>query len=91
MPNIELHGYVDGEAQNLRKAIFELFKDEQFVGEMVVTIVNSQVRDAKGRSQPFIRVASTRATYIRKLLKKLKTLGEDIEHLKLEAFYPKSG
>lgn len=89
MPNIEIHGLHQQEAEEVRSRIFDLFKDVPYVGEMVVTICITEVRDQSGQDQPFLRLISTPAPYIGEIKEKLQTLGIDIERLELKEFIPK--
>lgn len=89
MPNIEIHGFPQKEAEDLKDKVFELFEDRPYVDEMVVTIYPTVVKDKHGNDQPFIRLANSHRLLSQDLLERLRTLGMDIEHLKLEAFYLK--
>lgn len=90
MPNVEIHGLRKKEARELRKRIFRIFEEESFAGDMVVTIVPSEVEERRGTPQPFIRVTSTEQSYLKGLIQRLReTIEMDVEHSRLEAFYPK--
>ena len=89
MPNIEIHGLHGGEAKDLRDKIFALFEGKPYRKEMVVTVSPTRVKDAEGKDQPFLRLANSHQAHTREILETLGTLGMDIEHLKLEKFYPK--
>ena len=93
MPNIELHGYMSRVAMALREAIFKVFADQPFVGEMVVEIYPTQVFDAGSVAKPYVRLVNSCQDYTVELLEGLRSLevefgGIDIEHLKLQKFYP---
>ena len=89
MPNVEIHGLSESEAKGLRRKIFRLFSDKEYVGEMVVTIHLTDCEDKLGYSQPFIRLANSCQKSTQEIVEKLKSLSMDIEHLKLEEFFPK--
>ena len=91
MPNIEVHGFQRDEANVLRDRIFDTFKAESFVEEVVVTIYSTLVTDVKNCSQPFLRVVSTPCPHVEMIIEKLKTWSIDVEVMKLESFIPKSG
>lgn len=90
MPNVEIHGLERGEAYDIRRQIFEMFADD-FAAEMVVTIYATEVVDAKGSRQPFLRLANSCETHTCEIIGRLKTLGMDIERLELFEFIPKTG
>ncbi len=89
MPNIEIHGLPGGEAEDLRNIIFSLFEGKPYRHEMVVTVFPTKVKDAEGKDQPFLRLANSCQEHTREILEILAKLAMDIEHLKLEDFYPK--
>ncbi len=89
MPNVEIHGEAPWKAEDLSKEIFELFADKPYVEEMVVTIYGTIVTDFKGNIQPFIRLVNSCQEHSEEIIERLKILGIDIEHLKMESFIPK--
>jgi len=89
MPNVEVHGFRKPDAGAVRCKIFNLFGDASYVGEMVVTIFPTDVKDVDGDDQPFIRLVNSDQKHTQEILDRLKTLGIDIEQLRLEAFFPK--
>lgn len=89
MPNVEIHGLHRAEARDLKAKIWYLFKDKPYIEEMVVTISPTTIEDVHGKDQPFLRLANSHQAHTREILETLGTLGMDIEHLKLEKFYPK--
>jgi hypothetical protein len=97
MPNIEIYGLAVNSMRDvatrmvaeLRDKIFDLFKDSPFVGEMVVTAIDSDVTDKNREDQPFLRLFSSEEDHVPEILEKLQTLGMDIEYQKLEKFIPK--
>ncbi|MCF7916577.1 MAG: hypothetical protein K9L61_02240 [Candidatus Omnitrophica bacterium] len=90
MPNIEIYGMGVNEATSMKKRIFDLFREDDFLDEMVVTIRKSIVEDYRGRAMPFIRLTTTPQSFIPKIVKKLKTLNLDLEIQQLKSFYPSS-
>ena len=99
MPNIEIYGLAVNSRGDiatrmvveLKDKIFGLFKDSPFVGEMVVTAIDSDVTDKDYEEQPFLRLLSSKEDHVNEILEKLKTLGMDIEYQKLEKFILKKG
>ncbi len=88
MPNVEVHGLMRDEARVVREKIFSLFGDTDYVDDMVVTIFWTEVQDKNGDAQPFLRLANSGQVHTEEILDRLKTLGMDIEQLRLEAFFP---
>ena len=92
MPNVEIHGLMRDEATVVREKIFSLFGDTDYVDDMVVTIFWTEVQDKNGDEQPFLRLANSKQAHeqdhTEEILDRLKTLGMDIEQLRLEAFFP---
>lgn len=90
MPNVEIHGMGKREEVNqLADKIFQLFAEKSYVDEMVVTIFDTFVRDKKGDSQPFLRLANSCQDHTTEIIQELRRLGLDVEHIQLQAFYPK--
>ncbi|MBU4479860.1 hypothetical protein KKG48_00240 [Patescibacteria group bacterium] len=91
MPNIEIHDVNPRRGEILTKQIFNLLKDKLpvLVDEVVVTNHSSRVVDQYGKDQPFLRLITTEHEETGNLLRLLKTLGLDIEYLKLVSFIPK--
>lgn len=89
MPNIEIHGLAINRARDLRFEIFSVFNNEPYVKEMVVTIFPTQVLDMNGETQPFLRLVNDCQKNTKRIIGKLKKFGLDIEHARLEKFYPK--
>jgi len=89
MPNIEIHGFSEKKAMELRSKIFNMFLGRPYIDEMVVTTFPTVVKDRRGNDQPYLRLANSHQRHTREILEKLGSLEIDIEHLKLEAFYPK--
>lgn len=91
MPNIEIHGMPMAQARKLRSDIWEVFRGSPYLDEMVVTIFPTEVKDRKGRSQPFVRLANSCQEHTPEIILVLNHMGMgmDVEHLKLEAFVPR--
>lgn len=89
MPNIEIHGLLRLRAGELADKVFDLFRGKPYLEETVVTIYPTIVKDVHGKDHPFIRVVNEHQLHTKEILEKLKTLGIDIEHLKLTAFIPR--
>jgi hypothetical protein len=91
MPNIEIHGLPqngEGSAHDLRHKIFFAFQHEPYVDEMIITVIYDLVYMNGGRRVPFIRVVNSCQEHTGEIIEKLKQFDIDIEHAKLEAFYP---
>lgn len=89
MPNIEIHGLDLNVACQLQGKIFGIFADTSYVNEMVITIFATIVLDRNNTPQPFLRLVNSRSDST-EILKRLKSLGFDIEYLRLEEFFPKN-
>jgi hypothetical protein len=88
MPNIEIHSLAEGPAQNLLAKIFDLFTDKPHSNEIVVSICSTRTFDSLRKMQPFIRLVNSCQDHTDEMITMLRTLGYDIEHLSLAAFYP---
>ncbi len=92
MPNIEIHGSLAECSKMLREMLFnQLFVGTPYIGEMVVTIVPSEVTDAKGSQQPFFRLFSPDPKEAEGILEILErnVPGIDVEYIRIEKFVPK--
>ena len=94
MPNIELHGFggqyvINNMTVDLPRVIFAMFQTKPYVSEMVVTVYPTTVIDQDGVNQPFIRLVNSCQEHSEEILKRLKELRVDIEHVRLEGFHPK--
>lgn len=97
MPNIKIYGIVKNPNveeqriawEKLFKKIKKLFKDEPYAEETVVTCVISAVHDLKENEQPYIQLELNCMNNYSKKIEKLKTLGMDIQVVKLLEFIPK--
>jgi uncharacterized protein YqhQ len=88
MPNIEIHGLSMPDANRKRGAVLEGLMNQPFINDLVVTIFPTEVRNAKGREMPFFRLlnsVSGREEDI--IIPFLRSLGLDVEHLRLASFY----
>jgi hypothetical protein len=88
MPNIELHGF-NVESIEMKKKIFDLFKEDKVKDEIVVTIYQDAVYDKNNKSQPFIRLVSTVSENLSMIKARLMTLKVDLEEMFLNNFHPK--
>jgi hypothetical protein len=88
MPNIEIHGFLTDEARELREKIVRLFSEKPFASEIVITVFQSVAKDISDYRQPFLRVASTEADYVKEVLETLHTLEIDLEYMQLAKFIP---
>jgi hypothetical protein len=86
MANIEIHGMEKELAEKERENIFELFKEKEYVRDIVVTIFPTDVRDRRYRKLPFIRLVSTLEPYLEEVVKLLLKIGFDLEILELQRF-----
>ena len=91
MPNVEIHGLSIERAIDLKGNIFKAFQNKPYVDEMVVTIFETIVCDKNDKRQPFIRLVNSCQKHTEEIIATLKQFKLDIEHLQLEAFYPKTG
>ncbi len=98
MPNIKVYGIVKNPNikkqriawKKLFKEIQKLFKNESYAKEIVVTCVISAVHDLKENEQPYIQLELDCMNTYSEKIEKLKTLGMDIQVVKLLEFIPKS-
>lgn len=90
MPNIEIRGLPKAAAKKLRKEIFALFDEREYVNEMVVSVETTDVEDRKGEKQPFFRLANSCQKHTPEIIWRLrKVFNMDVEHVALKKFYPK--
>lgn len=89
VPNIEIHGLPQKDAEELGKRIFYLFGDVSYINKMVVTIFPTIVKDVNWQDQPFLRLANSCQKHSKEILKRLETLNIDVEHVGLKKFIPK--
>ncbi|MFA5747513.1 MAG: hypothetical protein WC872_00195 [Candidatus Absconditabacterales bacterium] len=98
MPNIKIYGVVKSPAteeqlkdfESLSTKIKEIFKNESYAEDIVVTKVVSEVIDLNNKEQPYIQLELNCMRDLKKKLEKLKALGMDIQVLKLYDFVPKN-
>ena len=69
--------------------IADLFKNESYAKDVVITTIPSKVLDLEGKQQPYIQLELNCMRGYKKKLEKLKTLGMDIQVVKLYDFIPK--
>jgi len=92
MPNILIMGCLTQEeierARQLRHRIHALFRDKDYRGEVVVTIVPSSTEDYRHRPMPYLLLANSCQEHTEEIKELIKTMGMDIERIKLEEFIP---
>ena len=88
MPNIEFIGFSEEEYKNLKSKIIKLMKGLSALDDMVFTHYHSTVTDKDEKSAKFIRVSSTPRSDIEEIVKRIKTIGIDVEEIELKAFHP---
>ncbi len=92
MPNVEIHGLPRSEANIKRDQVFEALKETSFVCHMVVTIFPTEVFNLILERQPFFRLLNSGDSgegEERIIIPVLIKLGLDVEHIRLQDFYPK--
>jgi hypothetical protein len=97
MPNIKIYGFIESidsmderiKAGKLSGEIADLFKNESYAKDVVITTIPSKVLDLEGKQQPYIQLELNCMRGYKKKLEKLKTLGMDIQVVKLYDFIPK--
>ncbi|HKL44086.1 MAG TPA: hypothetical protein VJ892_02280 [Candidatus Absconditabacterales bacterium] len=98
MPNIKFYGVIEKnlnytpdkeKADKLLKQVKKLFEKESCYKETVVTFEPSTVKDLEGNSQPYIQLELDCTKNYEKKIGLLKTLGYDIQVVKLHEFIPK--
>lgn len=98
MPNIKVYGFVESvdsadsimKASKLFEKIEELFKNESYYKDVVFTVVPSKVTNLDAEDQPYIQLELNCMRGYQQKLEKLKTLGMDIQVVKLHDFIPRS-
>jgi len=88
MPNVEFFGLAEETALYKIAKIKSVLKGHPCLHDMVFTIHEAKVIDQDEQSQPFIRLTSTPRKDIPWIIRTLKTLDLDIEHLELKKFIP---
>lgn len=89
MPNIKIYGLSPQEEAAKFKQIQDIFKNESYSDDIVVSLIKSEVIDLKGRSQPYVQLELSCMKNYNKKLKLLKKLGMDIQVVHLHDFIPK--
>jgi hypothetical protein len=92
MPNIEIHGLNEADAEAVYEEIVDHFKGTSYYNEMVVTIYQTKVRNLKRGNQPFIRLLNSCQLHTEEIMLTLKRILPwlDIERGKLEEFSEKT-
>jgi len=92
MPNIEIHGLFERDADKLRESIFKAIakSDEELAKEAVVYVYpgDCKVKDINGKRQPFLRIYSSDETHFETLEKALALFEMDMEFISLKKFVP---
>ncbi len=90
MPNVEIHGLPRSEAEIKRDQIFEMFEGIHFVCKMVVTIFPTEVFGSRLERKIFFRLLNSGPSREEGIIiPGLIKLGLDVEHIRLQDFYPK--
>lgn len=93
MPNIEIHGLNESDAEAVYEELVDGFKGTSYYDEIVVTIYPTIVRDLlKKESQPFIRLLNSCQLHTEEIMLALKQILPwiDIERARLEEFSEKT-
>lgn|GEM_PF-1903633 len=77
MPNIEIHGF--HLESHLQRKIWELLEGAPYLDKVVVSYSDTHVVDAKGVSQPFLRIWATERPQRNDIVRRLEPLDIDIE------------
>ena len=97
MPNIKIYGIVrdiNGDKELDKAAIIsnkidDIFKGESWYDDTVITIIPSIVYDFNTNKQPYLQLEFDCKKNYKKIVEKLKTLGYDIQVVKLHDFIQK--
>jgi hypothetical protein len=102
MPNIKIYGVLEPDvdmpgsgfkkmqANELVAKIKKLFERESYAKHVVVTIIPSSVEDLDNKKQPYIQLELNCMRGYKQKIEKLKTLGMDIQVVKLYDFIEKT-
>lgn len=95
MSNIEIHGLRGNHAKDMRKIIFKAFAGASYLGDVVITIMGTEVLDCRGKSRPYLRIATNFADadeleQREDLKNRLAVTKLDLEFLHLNGFVPAS-
>jgi len=89
MPNIKVYGLTETDFKKLFVKIQKTFKKESYAEHIVVTRVESEVIDLNPRQRPYIQLELNCMRGYKQKVEKLKTLGLDIQVVKLYDFIQK--
>ncbi|MCF7835080.1 hypothetical protein K9M48_03425 [Candidatus Gracilibacteria bacterium] len=90
MPNIKIYGLNKLSADLVYSKIKRVFENESYAQHIVVTIVDSKVKDLKEISQPYLQLEIDCMKNYEQKLEKLKQIGMDIQVVELHEFIPKN-
>lgn len=98
MPNIKIYGVLKDQnvkiqrkkAEELRMKIKKIFENELYAKDIVVTVISSTVSDLNENEQPYIQLELNCMRGYKHKVEKLKTLGMDVQIIKLYDFIPKA-
>lgn len=98
MPNIKIYGFIESmdsvneriKAGELSGKIENLFKNESYAKDIVITTIPSKVNDLEGNKQPYIQLELDCMRGYQNKVEILKGLGMDIQVVKLYKFIPKA-
>lgn len=88
MPNIELHGFAQKDVRMLRFKVRAALRASPIAGEIVTSVVPSDVENLAGDKMPFLRIICS-PDELDDLVKRLEPLNVDIEALPLARWVPK--
>ncbi|HRX64034.1 MAG TPA: hypothetical protein P5060_02925 [Candidatus Absconditabacterales bacterium] len=95
MPNIKFFGhkcksdgYPSMTQHDINEKIIKMFEKTVYADDIVITMVESTVKDLKGNSRPYIQLEFTPEDYkhLDKIVEKLGTLKMDIQLLRIDEF-----
>jgi len=86
---VEIHGLELTEARRVRKWIFQKFSENPLVNYLVVEIFATYIEDRENGVKPYLRLVNTCHNGTTLIINQLRDSGLDVEHVKLEGFYPK--
>jgi len=87
---VEIHGLRAVDSNNMRRRIFELFKDTPYSKKVLVEPFHpyaGSVTDSNGRESPFLRLVCTGHDFPQQVVNKLKTLKIALR-MRLESIIP---
>ncbi|PIR86904.1 MAG: hypothetical protein COU11_03560 [Candidatus Harrisonbacteria bacterium CG10_big_fil_rev_8_21_14_0_10_49_15] len=89
MPNIELIGFSEVDADHLGRNLFRYFQSATFVADLVITLnPRVTVRNMTGSDDSFVRVYDTEEGRAEWIAGALSNIGLDVEVILVAGFYP---